>query len=67
MITGILLFGLILFSIFCCRCEKLRIQGYIFSFVVCLLWPVSFLFVLILSPSQWKRILNVLRIKTNEL
>lgn len=67
MVMSIFLFGAILFFfLFCSRCGKLRTQGYIFALVICLLWPISFLFILILSPHQWKKILDTLGIKTND-
>ncbi len=61
------LFGLILFAIFCSRCGEMRIGGYIFGFIMCLLWPVSFCFVILMSPPQWKILLDVLGIKTNDI
>lgn len=60
-----ILFSLILFLSFCCRTGKLRKQGYIFAFFVCLLFPISFFLIMLLSADQWGSILNKLGFKIN--
>ena len=66
-IEGILIFGMMLFMFFFLRTDGMRIQGYIFGLIVCLIWPISFFFVILLSPLQWKRLLKVIGVKTNDV
>lgn len=67
LVFSILIFGIILFLLFYIGVDILRIQGYIFGLIMCLLWPVSWILVFTLSPRLWKRLLNKIGIKTNKV